>query len=343
MGPESIAKVQMMIDDFGAESPHLKVIRTLFKCGHETMAEARWLSTSNVDGYMVLLDRLAEFERHGKRGLTILVDVSVVVRDDTVGITQAPWSSQARRPRVRPQATPRPRNTATNRQLEAMPAEVADLQGGGNWSSKIIETWTCTAGGCDNEGKLCYFAGPDLAVNHAPIIRPVLAAWSDAIRLGLRTEVEPSPEMHSQMMIAKHTALASPRRRVRDVQQTVAPSGQPINIYNGPAPVMPPVTQLSAPTSSPLRIPSGSPELSTIEKVDAFIAWCKTERCWRGEEAELDDVRIQIREHGESVEGISNAAVDEWLLLGLKIGYRKRLRVSAKKWIAAGMPVPGVI
>jgi hypothetical protein len=89
---------------------------------------------------MVLLDRLAEFERYGKRGLTILVDVSVVVRDDTVGITQAPWSSQARRPRVRPQATPRPRNTATNRQLEAMLAEVADLQGGGNWSSKIIET-----------------------------------------------------------------------------------------------------------------------------------------------------------------------------------------------------------
>jgi hypothetical protein len=140
IGLESIIKVQMMIDDFGAESPHLKVIQTLFKCGYETIAEARWLSTSNVDGYMVLLDRLAEFERYGKRGLTILVDVSVVVRDDTVGITQAPWSSQARRPRVRPQATPRPRNTATNRQLEAMLAEVADLQGGGNWSSKIIET-----------------------------------------------------------------------------------------------------------------------------------------------------------------------------------------------------------
>jgi hypothetical protein len=90
-------------------------------------------------------------------------------------------------------------------------------------------------------------------------------------------------------------------------------------------------------------MPSGSPELSTIEKVDAFIAWCKTKRYWRGKEAELDDVRIQIREHSESVEGISNAAVDEWLLLGLKIGYRKRLRVSVKKWIAAGMLVPSVI
>jgi hypothetical protein len=168
-------------------------------------------------------------------------------------------------------------------------------------------------------------------VNHAPIIRPVLAAWSDAIRLGLRTKVEPSPEIHSQMMITKHTALASPRRRARDVQQTVTPSGQPINIYNSPAPIIPPIAQSSALTSSPLRMPSGSPELSTIEKVDAFIAWCKTERCWRGEEAELDYVRIQVREHGESIEGISNAAIDEWLLLSLKIGYRKRLRVSAKK------------
>jgi hypothetical protein len=90
-------------------------------------------------------------------------------------------------------------------------------------------------------------------------------------------------------------------------------------------------------------MPSGSPELSNIEKVDAFVAWCKTERCWRGEEVELDFVRLQVREHGESVEGIGNAAVDECLLLGLKIGYRRRLRASAKKWMAAGMPVPSVI
>jgi hypothetical protein len=77
----------MMIDDFGAESPYLKVIQTLFKCSHKTIAKARWLSTSNVDGYMVLLDRLAEFERYGKRGLTIFVDVLVVVRDDAVSTT----------------------------------------------------------------------------------------------------------------------------------------------------------------------------------------------------------------------------------------------------------------
>jgi hypothetical protein len=88
-------------------------------------------------------------------------------------------------------------------------------------------------------------------------------------------------------------------------------------------------------------MPSGSPELSTIEKVDTFIAWCKVERCWRGEEAELDDVRIQIREHGESVDGIGNATVEEWRLLGMKIGYRKRLRTSVKKWMAASMPAPG--
>jgi hypothetical protein len=35
--------------------------------------------------------------------------------------------------------------------------------------------------------------------------------------------------------------------------------------------------------------------------------------------------------------------VDEWLLLGLKIGYRRRLRASVKKWMVAGIPVPSVI
>jgi hypothetical protein len=52
-------------------------------------------------------------------------------------------------------------------------------------------------------------------------------------------------------------------------------------------------------------------------------------------------VRIQIREHSESVDGIGNATVEEWRLLGMKIGYRKRLRTSVKKWIAASMPAPG--
>jgi hypothetical protein len=82
---------------------------------------------------MVLLDRLAEFERYGKRGLTILVDVLVTIRDDPFSAIQAPRLLQARRSRaVRPQATLRLRNTTTNRQLKAILAEVRDLKGGGN-------------------------------------------------------------------------------------------------------------------------------------------------------------------------------------------------------------------
>jgi hypothetical protein len=49
-------------------------------------------------------------------------------------------------------------------------------------------------------------------------------------------------------------------------------------------------------------------------------------------------VRLQIREYSESVDGIGNATA-EWRSLGIKSGYRKRLRVSVKKWMAASMPV----
>jgi hypothetical protein len=41
IGLESIAKVQLIIDDFGEQSPHYKVTRTLFKYGYETIAKAR--------------------------------------------------------------------------------------------------------------------------------------------------------------------------------------------------------------------------------------------------------------------------------------------------------------
>lgn len=53
-------------------------------------------------------------------------------------------------------------------------------------------------------------------------------------------------------------------------------------------------------------------------------------------------MKVLLKEHGESVEGIANADADEWVVLGIKSGYRKRLRMSAKRWMAAGMPVPNV-
>jgi hypothetical protein len=113
--------------------------------------------------------------------------------------------------------------------------------------------------------------------------------------------------MFGQMVAAKPLIEALPRRRARDAPQA---QGQTI-IYAGNAPIPAPVVATlavqSASHSSPVRMPSGSPELSTIEKVEAVIAWCKIERCWRSEEAELDQVKLQVREHGESVDGIGNA------------------------------------
>jgi hypothetical protein len=100
---------------------------------------------------------------------------------------------------------------------------------------------------------------------------------------------------------------------------------------------------LSALHLSPVRMPSGSLELSIIEKVEAFISWCKIERCWRGEEEGISYVRLQVLEHSKSVEGLGNATTEEWQSLGIKIGYRKRLRSSMKKWLVAGMLVPSVV
>jgi hypothetical protein len=101
------------------------------------------------------------------------------------------------------------------------------------------------------------------------------------------------------MVAAKSMLESSPRRRAaKETPAQGFTQGQTI-IYAGGAP--PPPTPVvatpatAAPTSSRLRKPSGSPELSTIEKVDAFIAWCKTERCWRGEEDDLNHVRLQVR------------------------------------------------
>lgn len=256
--------------------------------------------------------------------------------------SQAPRSSQ--RPRARAQAS-QPRTTATSRLLDAMPAEREDLEASGNWSSQIIKNWTCTLKGCPNEGKLCYYAGVDDSANHTPIIRPILVAWSEAIKDGRRTADELAPEMHSQMMRAKVAAELTPRRRGVAAQATVA-QGQPITIYtSGSPPSLPTApTAAVALVSSPVRMPSGSPavELSTIEKIDAFIAFCKSERRWHGEEEDLGIVKVLLKEHGESVEGMANADADEWVVLGIKSGYRKRLRMSAKRWMAAGMPVPNV-
>jgi hypothetical protein len=342
----TVDKVKELNDTFERDHPHFQVVSRKYKAGYATTAEKNWQGTSHLSSFSVLMEHLGEFHHAGKRGLQILVDTRVKITDDPMAAIAAiggpPRASQARRRTAT--VPPRPRDTATNRQLEAMPAERAELQAAGNHSGKITDLWKCTSGACGNKGKQCYWTIRNEAPYHFPITRPVLLAWAEGLRDESLTEKQPSVAMLGQMVAAKQLLEGSPRRRAKETPAQGFTQGQTI-IYAGAPPPTPVVATLAttALTSSPLRMPSGSPELSNIEKVDAFVAWCKTERCWRGEEVELDFVRLQVREHGESVEGIGNAAVDEWLLLGLKIGYRRRLRASAKKWMAAGMPVPSVI
>jgi hypothetical protein len=252
-------------------------------------------------------------------------------------------SSQApRRPRGQPTRVPQPRNTSTTRQLESVSQEREEMEAGGNHAAKISDIWTCSTNGCYNQGKLCYHAGANNPVNHCAIIRPVLVAWSDAIRQGLMNAKEPSHEMLTQMMVAKHNQEHSPSRRTAGVQHTVA-QGQPITIYASGSPLATPVVATplvrSGPYSSPVRMPSGSSaDLSTLEKIDAFIEFCKSERCWRGEEEDLLNVRLALKDNGDSVESMANATVEEWRDLEIRNGYRCRLKASARRWIAAGMP-----
>jgi hypothetical protein len=82
------------------------------------------------------------------------------------------------------------------------------------------------------------------------------------------------------MVAAKQLLEGSPRRRAKETLAQGFAQGQTI-IYAGAPPPTPVVVTpaTTASTSSPLKMPLGSPELSNLEKVDTFVAWCKTKRC----------------------------------------------------------------
>jgi hypothetical protein len=240
MGVESFTKVESMNKDWLDSHTHYQMLQTRLKCGHETLAANSWPASTNMNAYLVMLDTLAEFERHGKRGLQIHVGLSVKIADNPFAALQAPAAPASSHRRRALPAAPRPRNTATNRQLEAAPAEREELQVGGNWSSKIHDLWMCTSGACGNEKKLCYWTVRNEAPYHVPIIKPVLLAWSEAIRTGALEPEEPSVEMFGQMVAAKPLIEASPRRRTRDALQQGSAQGQTI-IYAGNAPMPTPV------------------------------------------------------------------------------------------------------
>jgi hypothetical protein len=270
------------------------------------------------------------------------------MKDDPMSAfnTQPPLRS-SQRPSQRSSA-PRIHNrnvttNATRRQLSELPAARQELEVAGNYAGKITDNWKCGIRACNFFHKgLCYWTVSNSVENHVPIIPAVLTAWSEGIRDGRLDESEPTNSMYGLMMAAKQAHLLhAPRKRETLSGSDGGSNSFTLNMSPGQPPVVTPsFAAEQALFSSPVRMPSGSPELSTIEKVEAFIFWCKVERCWRGEEEGLDDVRIQIKEHGESVDGIGNATVEEWRLLGIKIGYRKRLRTSVKKWMAAGMLAP---
>jgi hypothetical protein len=81
-------------------------------------------------------------------------------------------------------------------------------------------------------------------------------------------------------------------------------------------------------------------ELSMLEGIAAFIAWCKIQPSYGGEGSRLDEVQVVLDKESIDLEGMTKITVAEWLALGLRFGYRSRLKKSAATWVVAGMPVP---
>jgi hypothetical protein len=78
-------------------------------------------------------------------------------------------------------------------------------------------------------------------------------------------------------------------------------------------------------------MPSDLPlELLAMEVLDAFFAWCKTEREWRTKHARLDKILVLLKANGDNVYTIANYSFEEWKDLNVANGYRKRLKMSAK-------------
>jgi hypothetical protein len=347
--PDSgIAKVEAWFKQMEEESNNYKIVRTMMTATHAALSPRDRPSASlNLSNYtMFLEDELTAFERGGKVGMTIHVisQCRLCNMDDVATVSQTLQASQASQaPRATQGAPRQPRVTATSRQQDAMPAEVRELEVGGNFASTIIREWTCNTLGCNNREHLCYWPGEDDVTEHVPIIKPVLLAWSEAIQQGRLDASRPSPLMHSQIMRAKQEK-ESPRRR-----QQYSSSLPPINVFNSPAPVAPAPVALApvipapagtaATTSSPLAMPSDC-ELSMLEGIAAFIAWCKIQPSYGGEGSRLDEVQVVLDKESIDLEGMTKITVAEWLALGLRFGYRSRLKKSAATWVVAGMPVP---
>jgi hypothetical protein len=85
--------------------------------------------------------------------------------------------------------------------------------------------------------------------------------------------------------------------------------------------------------SSPVVVPP-SEQSDTAVRAE-FFAWCAVQTNWSGELEVLENLKTTLGVNGFAVEGIGNALIEEWQATGLAIGFKKRMRASAKKWLAA--------
>jgi hypothetical protein len=339
-----------LLDSGCKETPNHLLIRKQLLAGYSGLTSPNWiLGSLTVASYQQLLGHLQEWHAEGKRHLTLkahafvrdftMADVTASAASTTPAASATPTSTQATT------TAPTPRNTATNRQLAAAPAEREVMEVGGNWASEITARWTCTQRSCAFHNKgCCYWTGSDSATYHVPIIPAVLTAWAEGVRDKKLTAAAPSQEMYGLMMAAKYERVQSQSKG----------RGPGVVVNNYPALLPPPALMSRDSTSSsqsrskkhtgssPMRMPSDPPlELSAMEVLDAFFAWCKTEREWRTEHARLDEILVLLKANGDSVYTMANCSFEEWKDLNVANGYRKRLKMSAKLWINGGMQIVG--
>jgi hypothetical protein len=87
-------------------------------------------------------------------------------------------------------------------------------------------------------------------------------------------------------------------------------------------------------------MPSDPTELSDLEQLDAFFAWCKVFVKWSGYGARLEEILVLVKANGDKVHTMTNISKEDWAKdINVADGYRKRLKMSAKVWINSGMPM----
>lgn len=288
--------------------------------GYTALAAIKWLHGS-MDDYTEMIHELQRcFAEKSDLRVKIVVEVKEVIVAAPAPDASQPQGSQA----------PRPRNTAINRALAALPMQREELEATGNNATEITERWACRSRACINHGRgLCYYAGRDDASYHVPIISAVLTAWSEAIRDGECTAEEPRPQMIQNMFMAKREIEAGGSRRRQKTPQQSSQMSPGITLNIGAGASMP-ANISEAPPSSPFRVPSSSPQGSSIEQMDRLFQWCTEQAAFRGEDRALGLAKKALRDNSDDLETMAAASVEDWQAAGIAGGLRKRLRKAVR-------------